>query len=421
VWRELFQRAERWDKIERLPAGAVGRRGGVSLVLLSTLLFVSVGAVRFSHNAAPLPPLPADPPVSPQPISSTLWADDGHIRDIAVATHFDGWQDWHSAITSVLQSPVAPRLHTIGISAGRVEWAHFQWHGHEAQWSPQQKRTATDMLGDAAHMFQKHGFRTVAMVDFYSPQLVRTSPDKGAVRFDGVRSTDQVCFSELVDGEYGRQIIEMVSYLARNYPLDAIALTELGYYSFCFDDRCLRSYHDATGRSSWPRTRFASTMDRDDPSVWEWRSAKMEQFLQKVADAAHSGGKQLIVDVPVSWKDLRRSGKDSGLDYTRVLNHADQIVVWNYFGVQQRSPEVSKEVVHDLLRSFPPGRFFVSVGLWRPHGTIDPLTFRKGLEYSINEGAPNIWITPNELMSGAHWAAVDEALGHMDAATRTHN
>jgi hypothetical protein len=162
-------------------------------------------------------------------------------------------------------------------------------------------------------------------------------------------------------------------------------------------------------------------MDRDDPSVWEWRSAKMEQFLQKVADAAHSGGKQLIVDVPVSWKDLRRSGRDSGLDYTRVLNHADQIVVWNYFGVQQRSPEVSKEVVHDLLRSFPPGRFFVSVGLWRPHGTIDPLTFRKGLEYSINEGAPNIWITPNELMSGAHWAAVDEALGHMDAATRTHN
>lgn len=421
VWQEFFRREENWSKIERLSASKAGRRGGMSLVLMGALLAVTVGAVRFSRSNAPLPPPPAEPPLAPTPVSDTLHGDNGQIRDIAIATHFDAWQDWHGAVTSVLQSPVAPRLHTIGISAGRVEWAHFRWHGHESQWSPQQRATSVDMLGEAVNTFQKHGFRTVAMVDFYSPRLVRASPDKAAIRFDGVHSTDEVCFTELVDGDYGRQIVEMVSYLAHDYSLDAISLTELGYHSFCFDDRCLRSYRQNTGRTSWPETRFGTAKDRDNPSVWEWRSAKMEQFLQRVAEAAHSGGKQLIVDVPVSWKDLRRNGKDSGLDYTRVLRHADQIVVWNYYGVERKDPEISSEVVRELTKNFPPQRFFISLGLWRPRGTLDPMSLRKGLEFTFNEGASNIWITPNELMSGAHWAAVNAALGGGNASARAHN
>lgn len=421
LWKELLKRAERWEKIERLPTGAMGRRGGLSLVLMGLLLVGVVGGVRISHDGTSVyPPVP-QPPVSRKPASEMVWADEGRIHDIAIATHFDGWQDWRNAITSVLQNPVAPRLHTVGISAGRVEWAHFQWQRHPTQWSPQQKRAPVDMLGEAIRDFKKHGLRTVAMVDFYSPDLVTRSPDKAAVRFDGLRSSDQVCFSELVDGDYGRQIIEMVSYLSHNYPLDAIALTEVGYYSFCFDDKCLRSYHNATGQASWPRSRFGSGIDRDDPSVWEWRSERMELFLKKVADAAHSGGKQLIVDVPVSWKDLRRHGRDSGLDYARVLYSADQIVVWNYFGVEQKGPEVSQDIVEDLLRDFPPDKFFVSVGLWRQNGTLDPQTFKKGLAYTMKSGAPNIWITPNELMSRAHWLAVDAALGQQDARMHAHN
>ncbi len=418
--QELLRRAERWEKIERIPAGATGRRGGASLVLMGVLLVGVVGAVRISHDSASVSPSVPQPPVLHIPATEMIWANDGRIHDIAIATHFDGWQDWRNAITSVLQNPVGPRLHTVGISAGRVEWAHFRWQGHQAQWSLLQKKASVDMLGEAIRDFRKHGLRTVAMVDFYSPGLVTRSREKAAVRFDGVRSTDQVCFSELVDGDYGRQIVEMVSYLSRNYPLDAIALTELGYYSFCFDDRCLRSYHDATGQASWPRRRFGNGIDRDAPSVWEWRSARMGAFLQRVADAAHSGGKQLIVDVPVSWKDLQRHGKDSGLDYTTVLHSADQIVVWDYFGVQQKAPDISQDIAEDLLQSFPPNRFFVSVGLWRSHGTLDPQVFQQGLASTMKGGAANIWITPNELMSRGHWSAVDEALGH-DARTRIHN
>ena len=137
----------------------------------------------------------------------------------------------------------------------------------------------------------------------------------------------------------------------------------------------------------------------------------MQAFLERVANAAHSGGKRLIVDVPVNWKDLQRRGKDSGLEYARVLQSADQIVVWNYFGVEERSPEVSARIVRDLVRSFPTEKFFVSVGLWQGRdGSLDPKAFQKGVEYTIERGAQNIWITPNKLMSPRHWAALNAAL-----------
>ena len=141
----------------------------------------------------------------------------------------------------------------------------------------------------------------------------------------------------------------------------------------------------------------------------------MQQFIQRVADAAHSNGKQLIVDVPVNWKDLQRSGRDSGLEYARVLETADQIVVWNYFGVEDRSPEISARIARDLVHSLPADKFFVSVGLWEgQHGSLDPRSFQKGLEYTMRSGAQNIWITPNKLMTSSHWSALSAALERND-------
>ena len=168
VWKELLGRAESWEKIERLPSGVVGRRGGVSLVLMGVLLVGVVGDVRISHDGTSVSPPVPHAPVPLKPASEVVWAHDRRIHDIAIATHFDGWQDWRNAITSVLQNPVSPRLHTIGVSAGRVEWAHFQRQGHQAQWSALQKKASVDMLGEAIRDFKKRGLRTVAMVDFYS-------------------------------------------------------------------------------------------------------------------------------------------------------------------------------------------------------------------------------------------------------------
>ena len=411
IWQEWMGRAEKWEKIERLPVGTLARRGGSGLILGAVLLLTAIGGSRWRTSMHLFTSPVSQPAEASTDIFNEHLGSNHDISDIAIATHFDDWQDWHDAITSVLQSPVRGRLSTVGISAGRLEWAHFQWRGHQSHWSSPQRHSSVDLLATAIRDFRKQRLNTVAIVDFYSPTLVTRDSHMAAVRFDGMQSGDQVCFSELVDGDYGRQIIEMVTYLSHNYRLDAIALTELDYYSFCFDDRCLRSYRESSGRADWPRHPWSKAVDRDDPSIWRWRSAKMQEFLQKVAYAAHSGGKRLIVDVPVNWKDLKRRGGDSGLEYARVLQSADQIVVWNYFGVDERSPEISARIVQDLVRSFPPDKFFVSVGLWQgQHGTLDAKSFQKGLEYTMRSGAQNIWITPNKLMSSNHWSALDAAL-----------
>jgi hypothetical protein len=279
ILQELRGHAEAWEKIERLPVGV--RRGGSGLVVGVVLLLATVGAARLPqstfwrtsnivHPAEASTDLPNEPP-----------ANNHQIDDIAIETQFDDWHDWHDAITSVVQSPLRSRLKTVGISAGRVEWAHFEWRGHQAHWSSQQKHSSVDLLATAIHDFRQNRLRTVAIVDFYSPAIIARNGQAAAVRFDGMQSKDQVCFTELVDGDYGRQIVEMASYLSHNYPLDAIALTELDYYSFCFDDRCLRSYREMSGKPGWPRRAAIESVDRDDPSVWRWRSVKMQRFLGK--------------------------------------------------------------------------------------------------------------------------------------------
>lgn len=412
IWKELRSKPERWEKIERPLTGVMSRHGGLSLALLGILLAALVVGMRFSANNSPS--VAEDTIVSVQ-------ADSGHDGDLAVATHFDAWQDWRGAITSVLQSPGAHLVHTVALSAGRPEWAYFRWNGHQAQWSSLQKKESADLLGEAVHAFRLHGFRTVAIVDFYAPGLVQKEPGKAAVRFDGLRSSEQVCFSELVEGDYGQRIIEMVSYLAQNYSVDAIALTELGYNSFCFDDRCLSSYRRATGKEKWPMNYVGTTVNRSDPSVWEWRSARMEAFLEKVAKAVHAQGKQLIVDVPVSWADFRRQGKDSGLDYARVLRHADQIVIWNYFAMENRTPQVSQALAEGLRRDFAADRFYVSIGLWESQGAMGTRMFQQGLAYSRKGGASNIWITPNHLLSPEHWNAISTVVRKPDVQNGIHN
>ena len=102
------------------------------------------------------------------------------------------------------------------------------------------------------------------------------------------------------------------------------------YYSYSYTARDLKSYTAFSGKKEWPRTK-EGLVDRDDPDIWEWKNTLMEAYIQMAAEIAHRYQKELYVDVPVSWKDLTLNGKEAGLDYSRVLRHADTIVVWNYF------------------------------------------------------------------------------------------
>ena len=97
-------------------------------------------------------------------------------------------------------------------------------------------------------------------------------------------------------------------------------------------------------------------INRNDPSVWEWKSEMMEQFIKKVAEVVHKHGKELYVDVPVSWKDYSRNAKESGLDYRRILRHADKIIIWNYFYLEddrQQSLRVLQNIWQTTSQAVP--------------------------------------------------------------------
>jgi cellulose synthase/poly-beta-1,6-N-acetylglucosamine synthase-like glycosyltransferase len=400
VWQELRKKPERWQQIERLPTGWLGRWGGASLGAAGLVLLALAGLARVSTRA----PLPE---ASLPEVRSARYP---RAREVVLATHLDSWPEWSQAVQSVLQNPDALGAKMIAVGAGRLEWTFFQWKGHRDRWSSTQAGERNDVLNQTVLALERRGFETAAIVDLYGPRAIETRPGLAAVRFDGQRSLEQVCFTELVSGGYGRDLLEMVEYLTRRYPVAAIALTELSYRAFCFDDRCLASYRRSTGRHRWPLDP-SGTVNTDDPSIWEWRSAKMEAFLGEVAGVVHREGKKLFVDVPVSWSDFARHGKDSGLDYTRVLRQADRIVVWDYFAMEGRGPAVSEDLARDLSMNFPADRVFLSVGLWAPSGAVDPRSLQSALEHALRGGIPNIWITPNYLLTRAHWSAVTAALG----------
>ena len=402
VWKELRGEAEHWGKLERVPTGALARWGGASLAVAGvvmiggSVLLGFAGRTTLAHRAA-------EPEWrAPYPRAGTL----------ALGTHFEAWPEWARATTSILDNPSARGVSVVGIGAGRLEWTYFRWPGHRDRWSGTQRAEASDLLGESVKAFGQRGVRAAAILDVYSPAFVKAEPEKAAVRFDGERSAEQVEFMELVEGGYGQELVALAAYLAHAYDLEAVALTELGYRSYCYDDRCLASYRTATGRADWPR-RPSGVVDVDDPSVWDWRTARMEGFLRRAALVLHGAGKKLYVDVPVSWDDLRRHGRDAGLDYARVLRHADRIVVWNYFAMDGRPPEVSRELARELRRAVPRDRVFVSIGLWGPRGgVVSPEEFGRAIRYTLEGGVSNLWITPNHLMTPAHWDALTGVLGH---------
>ena len=138
----------------------------------------------------------------------------------------------------------------------------------------------------------------------------------------------------------------------------------------------------------------------------------MEGFIKKAAQIAHRRHKKLYVDVPVSWADFRRNGRDSGLDYKRVLRHADNIVVWNYFYLEGKPPAVSEAISRYLVENLPKDSFYVSLGLWgKNDDQMDPKTFSQGLRSTVRGGVKRIWVTPDSLMTEGHWNEVRSDLG----------
>ncbi len=298
-------------------------------------------------------------------------------------------------------------VNTVAVGAGRVDWTYFKWRGQRDRWSGDVRDTAVDFLARDAKRFGKWA-AVDAVVDVLAPRYISEHPAAAAVSWQGERSASLVSTAQLVDGEFGNLLVAMVEYIAANYPVTSISLTELDYHREGYGEDDRRSYGRFTGRADWPRS-ADGTINVDDPSVGAWRSHEIGRFISRAAAAAHAHGRKLYVDVLVSWDRPERGGASHGQDYAVLLQSADRLIVWDYFGLSGYPPEYTAEIAR-TLRKLGPERIVLSVGLWPAQGDpVSPAAMRTALLSGLTQGLGNQWVTPSRLFSDAHWKALADA------------
>ena len=313
------------------------------------------------------------------------------------------------------QNMKAAGINLVALGAGRVEWTYFKWAGHEVNWASSVRDSGIDFLAQDTERFGQWA-QVNAVVDVFSPNYIATHPGTAAIRADGVPSTNLVSTAELTTGEYGKDLLAMIEYIAANYPVNSISLTELFYHvdGYGPDDKALYMAH--SGNSDWPRNPDG-TIAIMDKSIGDWRTHALDVYLDQIVAACHKYGKQFYMDVGLTLdygytlESLNHVTNEHGTNYNVVLEHTDKIVIWGYFSLDEFQPEYLQEVAQ-FLNQFGQDRVILSIGLWGRNGpVVSADELKRGLLASQSGGMANIWITPGSLMDAAHWQVLDALWG----------
>lgn len=91
-----------------------------------------------------------------------------------------------------------------------------------------------------------------------------------------------------------------------------------------------------------------------------------------------------------------------------MLQSADRLVVWDYFGLAGKPAEYTAQVARSLLK-FGKDRIILSVGLWPKEGNpVSPQGLTIALLSGRAEGISNQWVTPSRFLTQDHWRALSE-------------
>lgn len=291
----------------------------------------------------------------------------------------------------------------VALAAGRMEWTYFKWADHPERWSSAVRDSQLDYLAEDIVNYGTARHRD-AMVDMLAPLWIQAHPADAAIGLSGSVSAEQVSTAALVNGAYGQQVLEMVGYLAANYALDSISITELFYYDTGYGPDDLALYRADTGQTDWPR-RADGAINPDDPALGLWRSQKLAGWLQRASACAHNHGKEFYLDVRISWGNLPNESRENGQYYPTMLDVVDKLILWGYADLAGYSPAYLGEVAGYLVGKHPANRFIMSVGLWGPNGTvISAGDLQTAMQSSRTRGLPDLWITPSHMISAEHWA-----------------
>lgn len=355
--------------------------------------------------AAAPSPFPTPLPVMTEPTPTPIPTLPSPIRAVGVSyAHISTSRD---DVPTLQAQMAAAGVNWVGLTAGRPDWAYFRWTPYPEYWSSAVRTNAIDYLAEDSAAF---AFGHVnAIVDVYAPNYILAHPDAAAISFWGEASPLLVSTAALTSGPFHDLLLDMLTFIAANYPVDSISLTELSYRIYGYGPDDLALYQAYSGRADWPRNRQGA-IEVDHPSIGEWRSQALAGFLAAAADRVRPHGVQLYFDVSVSWGNLDNEGREYGHHYATLLQVVDGLIVWGYTDLAGYPPNYAGEIAAYLATHYPEERIIISVGLWGQEGDImSPESLAAAVTSISNTALPDTWITPTSLMTTAHWQALAAA------------
>ena len=382
--------------------GPVFHAGGQPLARLTSSP-PNLPSICQPHRAF-LPLLLDSPPGTATVSISTPLTPSSPIR--AIAVYYDDLYLSRPEVPSVQANLNRVHSNFVSLPAGRLEWTYFKWADHPERWSSAVKDAQVDYLAEDLINYGAGRHRNTG-VDVLAPLWIQSYPADAAIGVSGAASSEQVSLAALVNGAYGQQVLEMIGYLAAHYALDSISITELFYYDYGYGPDDLALYQADTGQADWPRQANGS-INPDDPALGLWRSQKIAGWLQRASACAHSHGKELYLDVRISWGNLPSESRENAQYYATMLGAVDKLVLWGFANLAGYAPTYLGEVASYLVSKYPARRFIMSCGLWGPNGSvISAADLQTSLRSSSAGGLLDLWITPSNLLSSDHWAVLE--------------
>lgn len=305
----------------------------------------------------------------------------------------------------------------VALGAGRVDWTFFPWKGHPDRWSGEVKHTGVDFLARDSARFSEWA-HVSAVVDMLAPRYILSHSDEAAISYTGTPSKNLVSTMDMVDGAFGQDALDLIEYIAANYPVNSITISELVYYVDGFGDNDKAAYLKHSGRADWPRT-ASGEIDIDDPSVGQWRVYEIGRFLERAAAIVHQYNKLLFFEARVSLDSSGNVVVKNGTDLNAFLQYVDRIVVWGNQDLDgQGEPAEGIQQVASYLAQFGEKRVMMMVGLWddlynpdypkEQMTAISPEKLMTLMQATDQAGMHDQWISPSFLISQSHWEVIQD-------------
>jgi hypothetical protein len=297
-------------------------------------------------------------------------------------------------------------MNMVSLSAGRVDWSFFKWAGHLNNWSSDVKNTGIDFLSDDSSRFGAWA-RVDAAVDALSPIYIKQNPQSAAISWDGKPSTQLVSTMQVVQGPYGQLLLQMIQYIAENYPVDSISINEMFYHVDGYGPDDKTAFITYSGLQDWPRT-SSGMIDINNLSIETWRTYELNIFLSQVHAICSKYGKQFYFDIPMNVDANGAPNGGYGVQPDKIFTNVDKIILWGYFNLDSLTPE-NLQITASTLKQLNPDRTIFLIGLWNVQSqAVSADKLQRAIKAVQNGGLTNIWVTPASLMTDAHWNAIQQ-------------